>query len=640
MRIAVLVGNIGFDSQKRTINGILDKALLDQTNVCVFICDGGHDEERSEYGDGEYNIFTLPDFTKYDGVILSSDTIHNPEIVEHIVNKIREANVPCVDLSANNPEFMHVEMENTVGITEITQHLITQHHAGNIYFISGPSNSDAANMRLKAYQDTMAVNRLGWDKEHIYYGDYSFESGMKAASKFLSEARSLPDAIIAANDEMAVGVVMTLKEAGYRVPEDIIVTGYDDSSIAKYNHPCLTTVRRGEYEAGNAAYTKIAAVLRGEEVEQYTVIQGQPVFAESCGCETKYGNNSVELQERFIRGYINSQRNLEILNSTFAEFTGVTDFNEFLDSLEQHIRYMGIKYFYLCMCSDTDEYQDEIRRISEGEEQGRDTSAYSDEIWIPFAYEDGEVTSYGHFHRSELLPEECKMKHKGSLCVAMPLHFQNYCFGYCVTGNFRAAIDDQFSQTFMLNLDNTLETIRQHDIMAAMSKRLRHSWAYDELTGVYSRKAFCDKAGKLVEEAHREKKAVGVIFADIDEVKEVNASYGYEEGDVLVKAMSFAVEQTLAPGEIMERFGADEFVLLKVGCDEEQMHRHVARIQTAIDHYNLVSVRPCQLCASIGYYLEEDAAQMELNELIQKANETMYRGKKTKKMARAEQAEI
>ena len=135
MRIAVLVGNIGFDSQKRTINGILDKALLDQTNVCVFICDGGHDEERSEYGDGEYNIFTLPDFTKYDGVILSSDTIHNPEMVEHIVNKIREANVPCVDLSANNPEFMHVEMENTVGITEITQHLITQHHAGNIYFI-------------------------------------------------------------------------------------------------------------------------------------------------------------------------------------------------------------------------------------------------------------------------------------------------------------------------------------------------------------------------------------------------------------------------------------------------------------------------------------------------------------------------
>ncbi len=640
MRIAVLIGNVGFDSQKRVINGILDKALLDQTNVCVFICDGGHYEDLTNYSDGEYNIFKLPDFAQYDGVILSSDTIHDPEIVDYIVNKIKEADVPCVDLSANNPEFMHVEMENTIGITEITQHLITKHHAGNIYFISGPSNSDVANMRLKAYQDTMAVNRLGWDKEHIYYGDYSFESGMKATSKFLSEARSLPDAIIAANDEMAVGAVLTLKTAGYRVPEDIIVTGYDDSSIAKYNHPCLTTVRRGEYEAGNVAYTKILAALRGEKTEQYTVIQGQPVFAESCGCETEYGNSGVELQEKYIRGYINSQRNLEILNNTFAEFTGVADFNEFLDCLEQHIRYMGTKYFYLCMCSDADEYQDEIRRITEGEGPLRDTSTYSDQIWIPFAYEDGEITSYGHFHKSELLPQECKIKNKSSLCVVMPLHFQNYCFGYCVTGNYRAAIDDQFSQTFMLNLDNALETIRRHDIMAAMAKRLSHGWAYDELTGVYSGKAFRDKAGRIMEEAHKEGKTVGVIFADIDELKEVNISYGHEEGDVLVKAMSFAMEQTLAPEEIMERLGSDEFVILKTGCDEEQIQKHIMRIQTAIDYYNMVSIRPCPLCASVGYWLEEDSANIDLSELVQKANENMYRSKKTKKMARAEQAEI
>ncbi len=135
MKIAVLIGNVGLDSQKRTINGILDKALLDRANVHVFMCEGGHYEYCFDYEEGEYNIYTLPDFTKYDGVILSSDTIHNPEIVDHIVKKIREAGVPCVDMSANNPEFMRVEMENTIGITEITQHLITRHNARNIFFI-------------------------------------------------------------------------------------------------------------------------------------------------------------------------------------------------------------------------------------------------------------------------------------------------------------------------------------------------------------------------------------------------------------------------------------------------------------------------------------------------------------------------
>lgn len=640
MKIAVLIGNVGFDSQKRTINGILDKALLDRANVHVFMCEGGHYEYCFDYEDGEYNIYTLPDFTKYDGVILSSDTIHDPEMVDRIVGEIREAGIPCVDLSANNPEFMRVEMENTIGITEITQHLITRHNARNIFFISGPSDDETANMRLRAYQNVMAVNRLGWDKDHIYYGDYGFESGMKAARKFLNEARSMPDAIMAGNDEMAVGAILALKAAGYRVPEDIIVTGYDDSDIAEYNHPRLTTVRRGEYEAGNAAYTKIAAALRGEEVEQHTVMQGRPVFAESCGCETGLERGGGELQEKYIRSYISTHRGLEILKNTAAEFTGVTDFNDLLDSLEQRIRCMGIEYFYLCMCSNADEYQSELKKIAAGEEEGRDTTAYSDEIWIPFAYEEGEVTSYGQFSRSELLPEECRMKQKGSFIVVMPLHFRNYCFGYCITGNYRPAIEDGFSQNFILNLENALERIKKHDVMTAMVQRLSHGWTHDELTGVYSEAAFRGHAAKMIEAAVKEKKPVSIIFADIDELKDVNDKYGYEQGDVLIRALAFAIEQTLDSGALMCRLGGDEFIILQTDCDETQVQKRIERIQTAIGHYNAVSVRPFELSASLGYYLAQEADGLDLDEILGKANEGMYRNKKTKKMSRAEQADI
>ena len=70
MKIAVLIGNMSFDSQKRMANGILDKALLDRATVHIFISEGGHYAQHSDYGDGEYNIYRLPDFTKYDGVII------------------------------------------------------------------------------------------------------------------------------------------------------------------------------------------------------------------------------------------------------------------------------------------------------------------------------------------------------------------------------------------------------------------------------------------------------------------------------------------------------------------------------------------------------------------------------------------
>lgn len=318
----------------------------------------------------------------------------------------------------------------------------------------------------------------------------------------------------------------------------------------------------------------------------------------------------------------------------------MTGFNDFLDSLEQRIRCMGIEYFYLCMCSSTDEYQRELKKLAAGEEEGRDTTAYSDEIWIPFAYEEGEVTSYGQFSKSDLLPEECRMKRKGSFIVVMPLHFRNYCFGYCVTGNYRPSVEDGFVQNFILNLENALERIKKHDVMAAMVQRLSHGWTHDELTGVYSETAFRSYADKMIEAAGKEKKSVGIIFADIDELKDVNDRYGHEQGDTLIRALAFAIEQTLDSGALMCRSGGDEFIVLQTDCDEIQVQKQIERIQTAIEHYNAVSVRPFGLSASMGYYLAKDADGIDLDEILGIANEGMYRNKKTKKMFRVEQAEI
>lgn len=301
---------------------------------------------------------------------------------------------------------------------------------------------------------------------------------------------------------------------------------------------------------------------------------------------------------------------------------------------------MGIEYFYLCMCGNVDEYHREVKRIAAGEEEGRDIAAYSDEIWIPFAYEEGEVTSYGQFPKSELLPEECRMKKKGSFVVVMPLHFRNYCFGYCVTGNYRPAIEDGFSQSFILNLENALETIRKHDIMTAMTQKLRHSWLYDELTGVYRETVFRSQADRMIEMARKENRSVGIIFADIDELGSINDKYGRDQGDALIRAMAFVMEQMLDSGALLCRMGGDEFILLQTGCDKMQMWERIERIQTAIGHYNRISVSSVELSASIGYYLEKDADGADLDEILSKANEGMYRNKKAKKMSQAEQADI
>lgn len=469
MIIAVLLGGVGYDSQRRTLSGILDRALLDGTSVCIFTCGGWKYELPSKYEEGEYSIYTLPDFTQYDGVILGSDTIHDTAVTEGIIRRIAEADIPCVELNALQSLFMQVEMENRAGIEEIIRHLIVQHNANKIFFISGPMYSYDARVRLQAYKDTMIANYREWKEENIYYGDYSYESGQRAVEKFLSADSGMPDAIVAVNDEMAVGAILALKEAGYRVPEDVAVTGYDDSIIAAYSHPRLTTVRRGEYEAGQIAYEKLVAAYHGDEVEQRTVIQGSAVFADSCGCTARDMYSAASMKDMYIAEHVRAHHDMEMLRNSSAEFTGQKDLEGLLECLEQYIHDMGLEYFYLCLCGAAADHSG--REALFGQKPASDGSTvYSDDIWIPFAYEKGEINSYGRFERGELLPPECRIRRTKAYGIIMPLHFQDHCFGYCVAGNYRPAIEGTFYQNFILNLDNALEMIRKQNMLRKLQQ--------------------------------------------------------------------------------------------------------------------------------------------------------------------------
>lgn len=84
MKIAVLVGGLRFDSQRRIINGIIENAVLDDSNVYVFTCDAWT-YSTSDYNKGETAIFNLPDFSAFDGVILHGDTIYDKDVMMKVV---------------------------------------------------------------------------------------------------------------------------------------------------------------------------------------------------------------------------------------------------------------------------------------------------------------------------------------------------------------------------------------------------------------------------------------------------------------------------------------------------------------------------------------------------------------------------
>ncbi|KQN72953.1 LacI family DNA-binding transcriptional regulator [Devosia sp. Leaf64] len=120
-----------------------------------------------------------------------------------------------------------------------THHLISKGHQ-RIATITGEAWMEAAQDRLKGYRRALATADIPFDDDLVFAGDWSASAGYEATRKIL-DLPEVPTAIFCQNDRMAIGCYEALKEAGYQIPRDMSVVGYDDEEIARHLHPQLTT---------------------------------------------------------------------------------------------------------------------------------------------------------------------------------------------------------------------------------------------------------------------------------------------------------------------------------------------------------------------------------------------------------------
>jgi LacI family transcriptional regulator len=135
-----------------------------------------------------------------------------------------------------------VTVDNMGGTRAVVQHLARLGHR-RVAFISGPAHNADASARFRGYRAAMRSADLPMHDDLVARGDFTEEGGWSAARALVAQRRPRPSAVFAANDAMAVGALLALREADIDVPGDISVVGFDDIPIARYVTPGLTTVR-------------------------------------------------------------------------------------------------------------------------------------------------------------------------------------------------------------------------------------------------------------------------------------------------------------------------------------------------------------------------------------------------------------
>ncbi|WP_432667107.1 LacI family DNA-binding transcriptional regulator [Wukongibacter baidiensis] len=256
--IGIIIPDISSHFFPDVVRGIEDVA--NEYNYNIILCNTDLDRDK------EKKYFDVLVEKQVDGIVYMSNTI-----TEEIANKIASVGIEIVLISTDYKDLTSVTVDNIKAAEDAVKYIISKGYR-DIAFIGGEMTDPNAGLpRFNGYIKALSEAGISINKDFILEGNYRYESGYEGAKKLLS-LDNRPQAVFAASDEMAVGVIRAALEQGYRIPEELAVVGFDNVDISKMVYPPLTTISQPLYEMGCEGMKLLARKINKEKIEKYKVV--------------------------------------------------------------------------------------------------------------------------------------------------------------------------------------------------------------------------------------------------------------------------------------------------------------------------------------------------------------------------------
>ncbi|MBQ9982995.1 MAG: GGDEF domain-containing protein [Lachnospiraceae bacterium] len=340
--IALFVAMIENEFSYAICEGALLAAEEIDANLFIFpagIIDAEYDDVEANCYRYQYNtLYSCAQCKEIDIVIMEYGSLAsylNDERKRSFLEGL--GNVPIILLAGQEDGYSSICVDNCIGLQAAIEHLIQQKNCRKIGFVSGPiDTSQDARERLDVFKNTMVQNDLPVEEDRIVYGNFSEFS--KEIVEDLLIRHPDTEAIVFANDHMAIGGYQAMRKLGLEPGKDILVTGFDDSPTAKVLEPNLTTVRVDAKELSYRAVLAAPDVLNGKEVHQ--MIQSRLVIRESSVLERTGGLDVCRLHDVEVENDSAIEQYVNVLyDKYFGLYFNENDSMKVRNILERYVRY-------------------------------------------------------------------------------------------------------------------------------------------------------------------------------------------------------------------------------------------------------------------------------------------------------------
>lgn len=203
---------------------------------------------------------------RVDGLAVLAQSV-STEVLEHVG---RHVPIVLVAGPRRGDDFDHVSVSNTEGMRALTDYLIGHHGLREPLYLAGPADSPDDAERFRGFAEAMEVHGIDPGALPVARAGFSRVRARAFAYRLL-DAGALPRAIVCGNDQMALGVLDVFSQRGVRVPDEVIVTGFDGIDAGRESSPRLTTVEQPMVELGRVAMRAVLSRIEHPEQEPISI---------------------------------------------------------------------------------------------------------------------------------------------------------------------------------------------------------------------------------------------------------------------------------------------------------------------------------------------------------------------------------
>lgn len=286
-------------------------------------------------------LFRMPDLTKFDAVVFHGNSTFQSDVREEMISKALGLEIPVVSVNYEMSGATYVGTSNKKSMYTLTETLLKDTHPSSVLYFSGPKSSKEAKARKLGFLQAVGQTGIPYQIEE---GGWEYQYGKELGQKLLKTG-NIPELIICANDVTAAGLLKTLQEGGVKIPDDTMISGFDNLEIAQSAIPRISTVDRDYETIAYMALKTARELAEGKDVPLFVESPSQLILSESTG----HGQSQEKVQE-VIRQYFRMVKNNNVFfrtDSFFANsFSTVNSFSEMMNCFEEQagrLESLGIK---------------------------------------------------------------------------------------------------------------------------------------------------------------------------------------------------------------------------------------------------------------------------------------------------------